>query len=541
MRRAFCAVALLALACLLIRAARVGLAGDYVDPVARITMGDESLYSHGAIQMAVHGGWLTPMFMGRYALYKPPLLLWLAAASCRAFGVSHFSLAFPVALFCAFGVGFVFLWAAEMRTWEAGACAALLLASNHMWHVLGGTCMTDGLLVTFYIVSMYCLFSDPWLESKWALWGFAGSVAAAILDKTVAGALPLGVLGFYWLAAPRKEKPSFRRLCLAVGLTLALAAPWFLYQLFIHRRWFWVQHIGIEILGFGAGAPPQTSQENQLLFYLMRIPLIDPVLTAAALVSIPSFFMALRKRSGPAVLLACWILVVLASAFGWQYRNISYIMPMFPALAIVAMVYGPLSQVRPAWWMIALAAGAFVLKTASPSAPWGLSFEGGTVQPVAPLISTYCERGRSNELIVVGMDDDLYASAMPLPKVRYLLVQPPTVDGPYEMPFVQMGIIISAAQFDDYGRWAPVFRERLRSWGLDSPAPIGTLIEAGTPEELGRVVAAHPDSDFLVPDRYRGAVVSPSHVMVEAPPGHFFLLARQSRSRQGLPEWACRL
>jgi hypothetical protein len=71
MRLAFCAVAVIALACLLVRAGRVGMAGDYLDPIGKIGAQDESLYAHSAIRMAEHGGWLTPRFMGRYALYKP--------------------------------------------------------------------------------------------------------------------------------------------------------------------------------------------------------------------------------------------------------------------------------------------------------------------------------------------------------------------------------------------------------------------------------------------------------------------------------------
>jgi hypothetical protein len=163
------------------------------------------------------------------------------------------------------------------------------------------------------------------------------------------------------------------------------------------------------------------------------------------------------------------------------------------------------------------------------------------VQPVAPIVAGYCEQARPNELIVVGMDDDLYASAMPLPRLHYLLVQPATVDGPYEMPFVQMGIIVSAAQFNNLAHWQPIFRERLRAWGLDSAAPIGTLIEAQTAEDLARVIQAHPDSDFLVPDRYRDAVAADSHVTVEAPPDHFFLLGRSSAPRADRLEWSCRL
>ena len=544
MQRALCAVAVLALACLLLRSARVGLAGDYVDPIGKVTAQDEALYAQSAIRMARQGNWLTPIFMGRYGLYKPPLLMWVAGLSARFLGVSRLALRLPVALIASLGLGLVFLWVAELRSWQAGACAALLVASNHLWHVLGGMCMTDGLLVAFYIAAMYALFSDPWLESRSALWGFAGAVAAAILTKSVAGLLPLGALGLYWLAAPPKERPTFVRVCVAAGLSLSLAAPWFVYQAAVHGRWFLAEHIGVEILAFGAGAPPQTSRENQALFYLMRTPGIDPVLTAIALVALPGFLGELRKRSGPAVLLACWMAMVLAAVLGFQYRNISYVLPAVPALAILATAYGPYCSGRRAVWMLVFAGAAFAGKAAFPSAPWGLSFHRGTIQAVAPLVSDYCERARPHELILVGMDDDLYASTLPLPKLRYCLVGANMLGGRYGMPFEYMGIVLTAAEFDDRARWTPVFRQRLREGGIETEEPIGTLIAPASPEELAQVIRAHPDSDFLVPARYRNAVeeaARASHEVVEAPE-HFFLLSRQgAAARATAPEWSCRL
>jgi len=533
---------MLALACLLLRSARVGLAGDYVDPISRVTAQDEALYAHSAIRMARLGNWLTPMFMGRYALYKPPLLLWVSGLSARLLGVTRLALRLPVALLSSFAVGLVFLWAAELRAWQAGACAAAFLVSNHLWHVLGGMCMTDGLLAAFYTATMYCLFSDPWLESRSALWGFAGSVAAAILTKSVAGLLPLGMLGLYWLAGPPRERPAFTRLCVAAGLALALAAPWFAYQMAVHGRWFRAEHIGVEILGFGGGAPPQTSRENHVLFYFMRMAAVDPVLTAFALVAVPGFIGELRKRSAGAVLLLCWIAVPLAAALVWQYRNIAYVLPMVPAAAILATAYGPFSARRMPAWMLVLAAAAFAGKVCFPSAPWGISFASGTVQPVAPLLSGYCERNRANELIVVGVDDDLYASALPLAKLRYCLVGDAAAEE-YAMPFEDLGITLTASQYNDLGRWGPVFRQRLREWGLDSEEPIGTLIVAATPEELARLVRLHPASDFLVPNRYRqalDAMAQPEHELVEVR-DHFFALSRNGQVRNAPPAWSCRL
>jgi len=542
MRRAFGAVVLLALACLLVRSARVGLAGDYVDPISKITAQDEALYAHSAIRAARQGGWLTPIFMGRYGLYKPPLLMWVSGLSARILGVSRLALRLPAALLASLAVGLVFLWVAELRCWQAGACAAALVVSNHLWHVLAGMSMTDGLLAAFYTAAMFCLFSDPWLESKWALCGFAGSVAAAILTKSVAGVLPLGVLGLYWLAGPRRQRPSFSRACLAVGLALALAAPWFAYQLCIHGRWFRAEHIGVEILGFGAGAPPQTSRENQALFYLMRMALVDPVLAAVALAALPRFVGEVRRWSAAPVLLLCWLASLAAAVFGWQYRNIAYLLPMVPALAILATVYGPLFSKRRASWTLALVGAVFLAKAAVPAAPWGISFHRGTVQAVAPLVSAYCQRARGNELILVGMDDDLYASTLPLPKLRYCLVGANLNGGQYGMNFRDMGIILTAAQFDGLEQWEPVFRQRLREWGLDSGEPIGTLILAGSPEELARTIGAHPASDFLLPQQYRAAVEAEAmetHQLVEAGGDHFFLLSKEARARAAPPAWSC--
>src|ERR1041385_3346512 len=142
MRRAFCTVALLALACLLVRAARVGMAGDYIDPIGKITAQDEALYGHSAIAMASQGDWLTPRFMGRFALYKPPLLMWLSGMSARLFGISRWALRLPVALLASLALGLIFLWVAELRSVESAVVAALLIGSNHLWHVLGGMAMT---------------------------------------------------------------------------------------------------------------------------------------------------------------------------------------------------------------------------------------------------------------------------------------------------------------------------------------------------------------------------------------------------------------
>jgi hypothetical protein len=540
MPRAFCAVALLALACLLPRAARVGLAGDYVDPISRITAQDEALYAHSAITMVTGGDWLTPRFMGRPALYKPPMLIWNAALSAAVLGVQRFALRLPVVILAALALGLIFLWGSEAAGVQAGICAALLVLGNHLFHTLSTLCMTDGLLVAFTVAAVYCLYADPWLESRAALLGFSAASAAAILTKGIAGFFPLAVLAAYWLAARHKERARPARVALAGGLALGFAAPWFLYQLATHGRWFWNEHVLVEIFGYGAGAPPQTSRENPVLFYLVRLAATDPVLLSAAAVAIPAFLAALRRRGPGPTLLACWIGLTVAATLGWQYRNGSYLLALVPPLALLAASYGPFANRRSAGWLLTIVFAGMVVKAASPDSPWGLNYREGTVQPVASALSEYCSEGSSNDLIVVDLADDLYGSALPLRRLRYAMVGDLGARGDYGMPFEDMGIVVTVPEFNDLRHSTGVFRNRLRDWGINSSSPIATLVLARAQGELEELVRAHPTVDFLVPERYRHYVENSGHDLVPAAPGYFFLRSRLRGQRTGLA-WTCRM
>ncbi len=515
------------------------MAGDYLDPVAKISAQDEALYSHSAIRMAQRGDWLTPRFLERFALYKPPLAIWLAGISAKLLGVSRIALRLPTILIAALGLGLLFLFAAEMRSWQAGAFAVALLLSNRLWMVPASMVLTDGLLAAFEIAAMYWLFADPWLESPEAFWGFVVSFAAAVLTKGIAAAPLALAFALYCVFAPARRRPAMRRALAALAAAALFVLPWYAYQAIVHTRWFFAEHFGLEIFSFGVGAPRQTTEENHALFYLKRLVWIDPVLLALALTALPAWFAELRRRSAEAILVACWLAPMLAAVFMWQYRNGTYLIPCLAPMAVAAAVYAPLPN-RSAWWTAVLLAAALAMKLAMPAAPWGLSFAAGTIQSAARPLQDYCRMARGNELVVVDLADDFYASTLPLGNLRYALVGNSMSGGQLTMDFPGMGITMSAGQFDDLS--APHFREVLRQWGIDSDEPLARLIVAATPAQMMEVVRAHPLSDFFMPDRYRGAAeaaVGAGHDWGMAPPGYFLLLARQRLPRTAPPEWTC--
>ena len=197
----------------------MGLAESYVDPVARISAQDEAVYASTSLQMAASGGWLTPMFLGRYAFYKPPLLYLLSGGAAKLLGA--WALRLPSLLAGALIVTVLFLWAGRGMV---GTAAALLLISNHMFHVLARTALTDMLLALWIVLALACVARDPKLAGS--LWMAGVAAGLAIMTKGVAGILPLLMLAAVGL--------PWRRLLFVCALAACVAAPWHVYRLTLH-------------------------------------------------------------------------------------------------------------------------------------------------------------------------------------------------------------------------------------------------------------------------------------------------------------------
>jgi hypothetical protein len=190
--------------------------------------------------------------------------------------------------------------------------------------------------------------------------------------------------------------------------------------------------------------------------------------------------------------------------------------------------------------MLVVLAAAFLIKASAPELPWGLNYRAGTVQPTAPILSNYCSQARGNQLIVMDLVDDLYASALPLARLRYAMIVPVAEPaGPYTMPFAEMGITVTVGQFNDLARYTPAFRGYLREWSLDSGEAIATLIVARSAADLTELVRAHPESDFLIPGSYRKAVESVPQEVVGAAADYLLLLSRTPQARAFPPAWSC--
>ncbi|MBI3272001.1 MAG: glycosyltransferase family 39 protein [Planctomycetes bacterium] len=101
-----------------------------------LTYPEESLKNEMAREMAVRGDWLVPRLNGEPRITKPPMVVWLTAASFRVFGVSEWAARFPSACFglatllAVYGLGRLLF---DVRTALASALALALSVGPFLW------------------------------------------------------------------------------------------------------------------------------------------------------------------------------------------------------------------------------------------------------------------------------------------------------------------------------------------------------------------------------------------------------------------------
>jgi hypothetical protein len=510
---------------------QIGVASALANPIERLHAQDESIYANASLRMAARGNWLTPIVMGRLFLYKPPLLYVVTALSLKAFGASLFALRLPSLLAGSLTSALLFYWCGASRGLWGGLNAVLLLVADPAWFTFARLCYTDVLLAAFTVAAIFSVIRDPRLDTVSARWSFIAFSAAAILTKSAAGLIPLLALAlFAWLGL-REQRPAWRRILRTGGWVVLLIAPWHLYQLAAHRQWFWTDYVQVQLLQFGARPPVSGSLEIPAWFYLKRLFLTDPFLCFAAAIMLPALVIEVRRRKADARLLACWIAVIFASISLFQYRNFPYVVMLIAPLCLLAACYIP-SRHQP--WIVIVLALILGLKLVPSDRVWSLTVSASQPLAAAPLLRSYLDRGRSNELILVDTDDEFCSSTLPLPKVRYCFRDPGHVTERYAPYYVDLGITVPAAVFDDLDRWEPVFRSRLRAWGLNSDEPIATAIVARDDADVVSVIRSHPSSDFYLPANLQPAVFAASsstHAIVSVSANRFFLLANRSTSR----------
>jgi len=194
---------------------------------------DEGRYASISLGMLQSGDWVTPRLDGLLYFEKPALPYWMGALCFKLFGINEFAARLWPAV-CGF-LSVVLVGSTARRLWgeEAGHLSALVMGSC-CWVVANSHFLNLDSSLTFFLTVSLCTFllaqrSDTGIGGRrilmWLCWA---GMAGATLSKGLIGiVIPGATLVLYSLLC--REFRFWGKLHLFSGLLifLALAAPWF--------------------------------------------------------------------------------------------------------------------------------------------------------------------------------------------------------------------------------------------------------------------------------------------------------------------------
>lgn len=298
---------------------------------------DEGRYAEIAREMLVTGDWVTPRYNGYKYFEKPPLQAWATAAAFQMFGIGEWQARLWTALtgFCTILlIGFT---GARIYNARAGWLAAAVLASSPMWVISGHFNSLDMGLSAFLVAALCILLLAQTSQNKhscrnwmWACWAFMG---LATLSKGVIGvAIPAMVFIAYSISTWDWKIWTRLRIFSGSILFLAITAPWFLLVSQRNPEFLEFFFIHEHLQRFTQDAHSRTGP----IYYF--VPLL--------LVGILPWFLQIpgavieawrerRREFSAGWLLVCWFVVIFAFFSVSRSKLPGYIIPIFPALALL--------------------------------------------------------------------------------------------------------------------------------------------------------------------------------------------------------------
>jgi 4-amino-4-deoxy-L-arabinose transferase-like glycosyltransferase len=301
---------------------------------------DEGRYAEIAREMAVTGDWITPRLNGIKYFEKPPLQYWATAAAFRAFGENDWTARLWTGLTGFAGVLLAALLGRRLYGPAAGALAATVLGTAVMYFVVGHLNTLD-MGTTFFLEGAVAAFlfaqgAPPGSreERRWMLAAWA-AMALATLSKGLIG-LAFPVLTLLVYSAVERDLRPWKRLHLGAGLVLflAIAAPWFVAVSLANPefpRFFFVHEHFERFL---------TTEHHRVQPAWYFAPILLAGLLPWSGIALQAWIQGWRRAGTGSIhagrFLALWAAVIFVFFSASESKLPSYILPVLPALAVLA-------------------------------------------------------------------------------------------------------------------------------------------------------------------------------------------------------------
>lgn len=301
---------------------------------------DEGRYAEIPREMLASGDWVTPRLNETPYFEKPPLVYWTVGLSRILFGPGEFSVRLTPALFGLFGVLLTCAAARRLHGRIAGLLAALVLGTALLYFVFSRILLLDMAVSVLIAATLFCFIlgvrETDAARRRWLFLGLYASAALATLAKGLIGFLIPGAVMFFWLLIFhqwRRLLPMF----LGPGLLLfaAIAVPW--HVLAARRNPDWAQFYFVREHWERFTTTTHDRAEPAWFFIPVILVGLFPwvgFLGGAVREALAGGW-ARRRENADAWFLVTWITFIFLFFSKSQSKLIPYILPVFPALAVL--------------------------------------------------------------------------------------------------------------------------------------------------------------------------------------------------------------
>ena len=301
---------------------------------------DEGRYTEIPREMAVTGDFVTPRLNGVKYFEKPPLVYWLSALTFQQFGVNEFTARLWGAIFSIIGVLATYAAARSVYGRGTGIWSSIVLSTTFFYYVLSQIILLDMAVAVTMSCALFAFIlamREPRGRKRFGLFmAFYTCMALATLSKGLIGFAIPGAVLFFWVLLLNRWRALWPFYPIAgTLLLLAIAAPWhvfaaranhdFLYFYFVHEHWL---RFTTKIHG----------RYEPWWFFLpvFLVGLFPWVFFAwqSLRTSLEGGWKA-RRENAEAWFFLIWIVFIIAFFSKSQSKLIPYILPVFPAMAVL--------------------------------------------------------------------------------------------------------------------------------------------------------------------------------------------------------------
>jgi 4-amino-4-deoxy-L-arabinose transferase-like glycosyltransferase len=319
---------------------------------------DEGRYAEIPREMVASGDWTTPRLNDLKYFEKPPLQYWATAVAYEAFGEHQWTSRLWVGLTGFAGMLLVWLAGTKLFGRVAGAYAGLIVASS-MLYVLIGHINTLDMGVTFFVTLGICalliaqtrvavLERRNWMLLAWAAMG------CAVLSKGLMGIVLPGTALFIYCVVERDFRVLKRMHWLpGIAVFLVITAPWFYAVMKANPEFFGRFFIYEHYTRF------TTKELGRYQPWYYFIPVLLSGAVPWTFLMFDTLLRAWRRGRQPAKLfnserfLLVWVIFVYLFFTVSGSKLPSYLLPMFPAMALLMGNRVAVMRDRTLFWQIA--------------------------------------------------------------------------------------------------------------------------------------------------------------------------------------------